>query len=146
MSTSKRDALRRALFLTQEHIDRSGWEHPGLLFAIRGPEVEPRLEYVMQLPGDVRERLVELVDAGVRTDPGVLGVALPAAGAIVAIMRDGYTAVVAHRRGERPHVAEVIPERLGDHDEVVGIAMRLLAGGRASAQRGPILRMRTSIA
>jgi hypothetical protein len=120
-------------------LDRSGWEHPNLLFAIRGPEDDLRLEYVMQLPGDTTERLLDLVDAGVRTDAGVLGIALAAAGAIVGILRDGYTTVVAHRRGDRLHVAEVTSERLGDHGDVAAVAMRLLAADCAPTPgRGPM--------
>lgn len=139
-------ALVATLLTTARDVADLGWDQPNLFFAVHGPPLHPQLEYILQLPGGVGDRLQELLELGLRARDDVIGLVLVVGDracrmasplgkrrrgrAIVAVLRDGHVVVVVVQDDERHLVVRRLPGVLGDHEEVTDLLMQLLGAGQ----------------
>lgn len=121
--------LTQTLLLAYEDLDESGgWDQSDHLFTLQGPEHDPDMGYVMQIPAPTARFLTTLLDLDLRAQCGILGFVLVfgTIRCLMGVLRDGTIAVIPQREGGAPMVADRLPVACGDHDEVAEVVTRLL--------------------
>lgn len=151
MCTMDARLLSEVLLTAEAQMDKLDEGGSVALLALRGDPARPELEHLLQLPGRAEDLLRQLLGIGVRARQDVLGLVLvvPTGSAsdveeraVLMVLRDGCTRVVARRGGHGPRPVDRIPGEVPDHDEVTALVMQLLAatdGSRVSrhaASRG----------
>lgn len=127
--------LKQTLLSAEGKIQvAGGWDQPDYLFALRGSEREPEMEYVLQVPEPANRFLTSLLQLGLVTSAGVLGLVLVGTSSdeehmircLMAVLCDGTVAVLVRRACGLVRFDRRLPAELGDHDEVVRIARQLM--------------------